>query len=97
MKKHHTHGKSMHSSGGVAGPGMDYHHRGKHGATGGDKPHNKVGSVGGSNSRSMHGKPKSAKGATTDQKGSRPIRLANKVAIRPTVSKRKKISHDTLI
>jgi hypothetical protein len=96
MKHQHKHGKAAHNaSGGIGGLGMDHHHRGKHGASGGGKPHNKVGKAGGSRTRST-GKPP-AMGATTDQKGSRPIRLAASKARRPTVSKRKKISHDTLI
>jgi len=94
VKRHHHHGKTMSASSGV-GIGMDHYHRGKHGATGGNKPHNKVGKAGGSRTKST-GKPP-ALGATPEQKGSRPIRLAGSFARRPTVSKRKKISHDTLI
>jgi len=96
-KRHHTHAKSVGNvAGGVNGIGKDHHHRGKHGATGGNKPHNKVGSAGGTRSKPS-GKNTKAHGATPNQKGSRPIRLAASFARRPTVSKRKKISHDTLI
>jgi hypothetical protein len=89
---HAHHGKNGHH-----GPSSDHHHRGKHGASGGGKPHDSVGGAGGTRSKHPHGKNLKAHGATTDQKGSRPIRLAASKAIRPTVSKRRKISHDTLI
>lgn len=85
VKRHHHHAKKTGggmASGGVSSLGKDHHHRGKTGAKGGGKPHNKAGS---------------AMSPTTKQKGNRPIRLAASKGIRALTSKRKKISHDTLI
>lgn len=93
QRQHELHAKNGHHT--MKVKRKDHHHNAKTGASAGGMPHNSVGSVGGSQSHTPT-RPK-AKGATTNEKGNRPVRPVAKPGRRAAVHKRGKFSTDTLI